>query len=258
VGMVAAIAVAWILKRTLLAGATPPFVMELPSYKRPSARVLGRRLFDSSRAFIIQAGTLILAVTVLVWAAAYFPQNAQLEAKYDAAVDALNTAQETDAPLDDETLAEREKALQNNRQGERIRQSYLGRAGHWIEPVVRPLGWDWRIGCAVIASFPAREVVVGTFSVLYNLGEGEDETSPSLRDRLQTATWEGTDRPVFTVPVALSIMVFYALCAQCVATLAVIKRETNSWRWPAFTFLYMTTLAYVAALVTYQVGARWF
>jgi ferrous iron transport protein B len=143
-------------------------------------------------------------------------------------------------------------ALDNEAAGEYLRQSYLGRVGRTIEPVVRPLGWDWRIGCAVIASFPAREVVVGTLGVIYNLGEVEDATA--LRDSLRAARWDGTDRPVFNVPVALSIMVFFALCAQCVSTLAIIRRETNSWRWPLFSFTYMTALAYLGALVTYQVG----
>ena len=119
---------------------------------------------------------------------------------------------------------------------------------------MRPLGWDWRIGCAVVASFPAREVVIGTLGVIYHLGEGADERSESLRETLQSASWPGTDRPIFNVPVALSIMVFFALCAQCAATLATIRRETNSWRWPLFTFAYMTALAYLGAFVTYQVG----
>jgi ferrous iron transport protein B len=135
-------------------------------------------------------------------------------------------------------------------------QSYLGRVGHFIEPAVRPLGWDWRIGCAAIASFPAREVVVATLGILYDVGDEIDVDDDDSRGRLQaalySAKWEGTDRPVFTLATALSIMVFFALCAQCAATLAVIRRETNSWRWPAFTFAYMTILAYVAAWATYQ------
>jgi ferrous iron transport protein B len=135
-----------------------------------------------------------------------------------------------------------------------IEHSYLGRAGKRIAPLVRPLGWDWRIGCAVIASFPAREVVIGTLGVIYQLGGDQDAASPSLRETLRTATWPGTERRVFNVPVALSIMVFFALCAQCAATLAVIRRETNGWRWPAFTFVYMTALAYLGGLITYQVG----
>jgi ferrous iron transport protein B len=129
----------------------------------------------------------------------------------------------------------------------------MGRA---IEPVVRPLGWDWKIGMAALASFPAREVVVGTLGIIYNLGPGDDdEAQDSLGKALQEATWDGApNRKVFTVPVALSLMVFFALCCQCASTLAVIKRETNSWRWPLFTFTYMTLLAYVGALLVYQVG----
>jgi ferrous iron transport protein B len=147
-------------------------------------------------------------------------------------------------------------AIDNQIAARYLETSFLGRMGKFIEPIVRPLGWDWRIGCAAIASFPAREVVVATLGVIYNLGEGQDETSADLRQSLQDATWAGTDRKVFNLPVALSIMVFFALCAQCVSTLAVIRRETASWGWPLFTFTYMTLLAYVGALITYQVGIR--
>jgi ferrous iron transport protein B len=133
----------------------------------------------------------------------------------------------------------------------------MGRA---IEPAVRPLGWDWRIGCAVIASFPAREVVIGALGVIYNLGRdldvGEQSDQDRLAGRMRAAIWDGTGKPVYNIPVALSIMVFFALCAQCAATLVVIRRETNSWGWPAFTFVYMTSLAYLGALLTYQVGMR--
>jgi ferrous iron transport protein B len=132
-----------------------------------------------------------------------------------------------------------------------------------MEPVVKPLGWDWRIGMAALASFPAREVVVGTLGIIYNQGTEAKEELESARDpgetklgaALKDATWEGDPtRKVFTIPTALSLMVFFALCCQCASTLAVIRRETKSWRWPAFTFVYMTTLAYVGALATYQLG----
>ncbi len=237
VGIVAAVAVSWLLHKTLLKGETPPFVMELPSYKIPSLRTVVQRMTERGWAFVRRAGTLIFAVTILVWAAAYFPRSPEVEAQIRANFPALN-----------------ESELEKRIAGANIEQSILGRMGHAIEPVVKPLGWDWRIGCAVIASFPAREVVIGTLGVIYNLGGEQDEQSLSLQERLQSATWPETDKPVFNLPVALSIMVFFALCAQCAATLAVIKRETNSWRWPAFTFLYMTVLAYLGALSTYQIG----
>ena len=111
------------------------------------------------------------------------------------------------------------------------------------------------IGCAAIASFPAREVVIGTLGVIYNLGDAEDETSTSLREQLKNARWDDDpSRPVFTIPVALSVMVFFALCAQCASTLVIMGRETRSWRWPIFAFVYMTALAYFGAWITYQAG----
>jgi ferrous iron transport protein B len=136
-----------------------------------------------------------------------------------------------------------------------MEQSVLGQLGKLIAPVVRPLGWDWRIGCSVIASFPAREVVIGAMGVIYNLGEVHDEQSMSLKEKLGAEMWPGSDRPIFPVPVALSLMVFFALCAQCAATLVVIRKETNSYKWPLFTFTYMTCLAYIGALLTYQLGS---
>jgi len=137
-------------------------------------------------------------------------------------------------------------------------QSYLGRIGKMIEPIVEPLGWDWRIGMAAVASFPAREVMVGTMGIIFNQGQGDagaDDFRSRLGTHLTNQTWDNDPgRPLFTVPVALSVMVFFALCCQCASTLAVIKRETNSWAWPAFTFVYMTVLAYIGALVVFQVG----
>lgn len=247
-GVVVAIVVALVLRTTLFRGETTPFLLELPSFKFPSLKVVVLRMVDRGMAFVKRAGTLILAVTVLVWAAASFPVDAAKEAAHAERVAALEARGEAGA----EVLAEAETL----RQAERLRESALGQAGIAIEPLVKPLGWDWKIGCAVIASFPAREVVIGTMGVIYQLGADEDESSESLRESLQAATWDGTDRKVFSVPVALSLMVFFSLCAQCASTLVIIGRETSSWRWPIFTFVYMTTLAYLAAWATYQIGSR--
>jgi len=260
-GIGAAVVVALTLKRTILRGQAPPFVMELPSYKWPSLRTIFFRVMERGWVFLHTAGTIILAVSVLVWASLYFPHNADLvEAPFRGEKERLE-AELTELPPTDarrEALAGQVAQLDREIDGAYQRQSFLGRAGRLVEPVFRPLGWDWRISCAVIASFPAREVVVATLGVVYNLGDEVDSESEEgftqFRARLDSATWDGTDRKVFNVPVALSIMVFFALCAQCAATLAVIRRETNTWRWPAFTFAYMTTLAYLGALVTYQVG----
>jgi ferrous iron transport protein B len=261
VGIVAAVGVAWLLKKTLLKGPTPPFVMELPTYKMPSPGNVLYRMLERGWAFVYRAGTLILLVSIVVWATLYYPHDRQA-----AEADLVQQRRTLVALLDEPgTSAERADYLRSELahletdeglDGAYQRQSYLGRAGRLIEPAVRPLGWDWRIGSAAIASFPAREVVVATLGIIYNLGGEVDESSPDLQQALQNATWEGTHQPVFNIPVALSIMVFFALCAQCASTLVIIKRETNSWRWPAFTFAYMTTLAYVAALATYQIGMR--
>jgi ferrous iron transport protein B len=137
-----------------------------------------------------------------------------------------------------------------------IDQSFLGMAGRMLEPAVRPLGWDGKIGVAVLASFPAREVIIATLGTIYALGSEADESSDSLKDQLRAAQWPD-GKPVFTLATAFSIMVFFALCAQCASTLMTIQRETNSWRWPIFSFVYMTTLAYVGAMLTYNLVQRW-
>jgi ferrous iron transport protein B len=263
VGIIAAAGVALVLKRTLLRGPTPPFVMELPSYKRPSPRIVLQRMLDRGWSFVYRAGTLILAVSILVWAASYYPHNAPVaEDTLAPERDAL-AAHLSDSALDAAQRSQTQQRI-NELDGQIAaayqRESFLGRLGRWIEPVVRPLGWDWRIGCAAIASFPAREVVMGALGVIYNLGRELDVAEHTDQDRLaagmRAARWDDTGEPVYNIPVALSIMVFFALCAQCASTLVIIRRETNSWRWPAFTFAYMTALAYVGALVTYQIGMR--
>ena len=276
-GTAVAVVVALVLKRSLLRGPTPPFVMELPPYKLPSLVTVLHRMTERGWSFVRRAGTLIFAVSIVIWAALYYPhpddiaapyqaQRAQVEERMQRAELTLIGAdpqsnQNLDATADEYDRLEEELAsIDAQVAGAYQRQSVLGRAGQWVEPIVRPLGWDWRIGCAAIASFPAREVVIATLGVIYNLGSDVDLEAEHDRTRLQTAlqqaTWDGTDRPVYNVPVALSIMVFFALCAQCAATLAVIRRETNSWRWPLFAFTYMTVLAYFGAMITYQVGMR--
>lgn len=254
IGIVVGILLAWILKKTFFRGPTPPFVMELPGYKLPGIWIVLHRMFEQGWAFIYRAGTLILAISILVWGLAYYPHDpaaipTSLLARQAELQQQAASAEEGQSAVKDELAA-----VEGEIAGAYLESSYLGRMGKLVEPVVRPLGWDWRLGCAAIASFPAREVVVATLGVIYNLGEGQDENSTQLQETLQQATWAGTDRPVFNIPVALSVMVFFALCAQCSSTLAIMRRETGGWRWPAFTFVYMTSLAYVAALLTYNIG----
>jgi len=243
-GMIVAPLAALLLKRTAFRGPQVPFLLEMPPYKVPSWRVVLQRVLDRSWAFVHRAGTIILATAVLIWALSYYPAQPEITARYDALRAAATDTAEFE-PLD------RAEA------GEKLRNSYLGRAGLAFEPIVRPLGWDWKIGMATLASFPAREVIIAALGTIYNLGSGEDEGSLELRDAMRAERWpDGT--PVFTPVVAVSIMVFFALCCQCAATLATIQRETGSWTLPALTFVYMTSLAYVSAFAVYQIGSRLF
>lgn len=297
IGFTVAPLVALTLKRTLLRGAPPVFVMELPAYRRPKIGAVLRRMFDAGKAFTIRAGTIILAAMIVVWALLYFPYKdgegnsypERIEQAEDAAkekADRLKELKEKDEAskkqpeagepippqLSDEEKAELEKLEETAGQADKLngewkRNSILGRAGLTMEPVFRPLGWDWKIGVAALASFPAREVIVGTFGILYDVGdvdpgavgddaaEAEDkEKAAGLTKAVQEEWAKDPVRGKYGVPVALSVMVFFALCCQCAATLAVIWRETKSIAWPAFTFVYMTALAYVGAMLTFQVG----
>ena len=236
VGVIVAIPVSLVLKWTLLRGEAAPFVMELPDYKMPSIRVVLFRVWEASRAFVLSAGTLIFAATIMIWFAGYWPGDHSREHELERQLESEGVSETFINEAEPELRAIKTDLLE---------KSVLGQAGHLIEPVVRPLGWDWKIGVGAIASFPAREVIIATLGTIYSL-DGEDEEG--LIGAIRSSTYpDGT--PVYTIPVALSVMVFFALCAQCVSTLLVIQRETNSWRWPILSFSYMTFLAYIAARI---------
>ena len=281
VGLIVAPLVAITLKRTLLRGATPIFVMEMPSFKWPQMKTIVRRMTGAGWAFVRRAGTIILASMVLIWALLYFPttmpdgtssydtETARLNQDIDANKEELKEL-EGQEPKPAELIATKEEETEKKQDeldemyGAWKRQSLLGRTGKAMEPVFAPLGWDWRIGMAALASFPAREVVVGTLGIIYNKGDVDPKSIREASSPGQTPLgqaiaqeWEnetGTPRATHRIPVALSLLVFFALCCQCVSTLAVIRRETSSWLWPLFTFTYMTVLAYVAAMAVFQVG----
>ncbi len=248
VGIAAAVPAALLLKRTFFSGSASTFVMELPTYKAPSLRGVFFRIYDRVRTFLRLAGTIIFAISIVVWALGYFPRPTAIHDHYEGQRIAAQSS------LSGEELASRLHELDKLEKGAYLRQSFLGQAGKLVAPAVRPLGWDWKIGMATIASFPAREVIVSTLNIIYDLGDETEGEQEALIRKLDAARWpDGSE--VFTLPVALSIMVFFALCCQCGATLAAIRRETGTWKWPAFTFAYMTVLAYLGALVTYQIGS---
>jgi ferrous iron transport protein B len=217
-GWIGVFGFAWLFKKTLLRGEQQHMIMELPAYQPPRTLAILRHMFERGWMFLKNAGTIILAISIVLWALATYPKHPNPEA----------TATE------------------------QIAQSYAGRAGHAIEPVIKPLGFDWRIGIGLITSFAAREVFVNSMGVIFGIESDEEDTAP-LREALGKATWPGGE-PLFTPLVCITLMVFYVFAMQCMATLAVVKRETNSWRWPLFQVAYMTGTAWVVCLVVYQAG----
>ncbi|MCW5935868.1 MAG: ferrous iron transport protein B [Fimbriimonadaceae bacterium] len=242
-GLLIAVPTVWVLNRFAFRARRIPFVLELPRYQWPRGRDVLLTVSSRAKVFLTTAGTVILALSVVIWALTYFPRSAEAEARYEA-----EYANES-ASFRSEVLVENYVAQHQ------IRDSYLGQFGRFVEPVFRPAGFDWRLTTAVLAAFPAREVVVSAMGIIFDLGGEVDETSRSLPEALSKATWPD-GRPLLTLPTAIALMVFFALCAQCMATLAAIRRETNSWKWAAFSFGYMTVLAYVFAVLVYQVGTR--
>ncbi len=236
-GIAGGLLTARLLKSTALSGPKPAFMLALPDFRWPNIQTVMIKLMDRARVFLKRAGTVIFSVAVIVWVLAYYPRA-------DVNVQALEQSTAIDAAMIEQTRNEAAAA--------QMSQSWLGRMGRSIEPVFRPLGWDWRVSSAVIAGFPAREVVVAVMGTLYAVGSKADESS--LTTKLKSAHWPD-GRPIFTLPMVLGLLVFYAWCLQCAATLATIRRETNSWRWPILAWCYMTTLGYSGALVIYQLGS---
>ena len=216
--VVAALTAAAVLRRTVLKGAGAPLVLELPLYRLPAPRVLLFNVWQRVKAFLIGAGTVILALTIVLWALLSYPK---------AAADAA---------------------------GDQLRQSFAGRLGHAIEPAIAPLGFDWRIGVGIIGAFAAREVFVSTLAIVFDIESDGAEEVP-LRDALRAATWPD-GRRLMTPLAGVSLMVFFVLACQCMSTIAVVRRESGTWSWPLFMLAYMTVLAYGASLAVYQVGSR--
>lgn len=239
-GIVVALIVAFILKRTILKAPPPPFIMELPPYRMPSIRTVFQNMLTRAWLFVKRAGTVILAISIILWALMYFPRSSAQPVAVNQSQTVLDGNQQT--PIN-EPLPE----------GEQLRNSFAGRLGHTIEPVIRPLGFDWKIGVALIASFAAREVLVSTLSIIYNVGKDENEQSGTLISAIRNAK-DDNGQIVWTPLTALTLMVFFVLAMQCMSTVAIVRRETNSWSWTLFMVSYMTALAYFAAFITYQGG----
>ena len=201
-------------------------------------RNVGLTVWEKVKTFVVEAGKIILVISVILWAlSSYGPGNAMEEARAAAARTAATEQLDADAAA----------ALSATRE---LEASYAGHMGKLLEPAIAPLGFDWRIGIALITSFAAREVFVGTMSTIYSLGDGSDELT--VRDRLAAERHPETGEPFYNLATSLSLLLFYVFAMMCMSTLAVVKRETGSWRWPILQFVFMTGLAYLSSLLVYQ------
>ncbi len=273
-----ALVMAWIFKKTLLRGETPMLIMELPPYKMPVFKVVLRHMWDRSRLFLRRAGTVILGINILLWFLATYPKDSAATKQFEE--NQIKVAKELlvgQFHYDNPTLAnihaieykasimgtnselipfiERMDLIKTEFAGEQLRHSFAGRIGRLIEPVIAPLGFDWKMGIGIVASFAAREVFVSTMATVYNVGQSDDSDSSTknLAKTLQAQTRPDGTR-IYTTLTGLTLMVFYVFALQCVSTVAVVRRETNSWKWPIFQWLYMGALAWGLAFAARHLG----
>ncbi len=253
VGVAAALGAALVFRRTILPGGSKPLMIELPQYRVPGLRTALLHTFDRAKIFVKQAGTIILVISLVLWALAHYPKSAAPAAAASLTAQAAQLETAGDAKQAAKLQAEAGRLTAQSS----LQNSYAGRIGHWLEPAIAPLGYDWQIGIGIVSSFAAREVIVSTLAIVYGVGDdGKGDDRTSLYDSLRRATrTDGT--PIFNTATCASLLVFYILAAQCLSTTAVVRRETNSWKWALFQIAYMTGLAYVAAFLVYQ-GLRHF
>jgi len=265
-GILAAVATALVFKRTFLKGTPSSFILELPIYKVPQASVVARHVWTNAREFLVKAGTLIFAMSVILWALAYYPRMPAEKADAVRA-DALPRAQwailersiwKHLPSLSDLTANEQQQAsniADNAVAAAQSEYSFAGRFGHAIEPAIRPLGYDWKMGIGLIAAFAARETFVSTEGVVYAAGDTDKNGTKPLADAMRADAY-ANGQPVWTPLVAVSLLIWFVLAMQCMSTLAIVRRETGGWTWPIFMTLYMNGLAYVICLLVYQTGRR--
>lgn len=243
-GVFVAIIVAFILKRTVLKAPPPPFLMEMPPYRLPNLRTVFQNMFTRAGLFLKRAGTVILTLSIVLWAMMNFPRPSQSE------VDQINAEVKQTCNCTSEEAEQKAETLVKARM---LDNSIAGTVGHAIEPVISPLGYDWRIGIGLMSAFAAREVFVSTMSILYNVGRDADAENESLLQAVRDAE-DDNGNPIWSPLLAFSTMMFFLLAMQCMSTLAVVRRETNSWRWPIFMTVYMCGLAYIVCFLVYQGG----
>ena len=256
-GIVVALGMAWLFKKTLLKGETPMLVMELPPYRRPVLKIVARHMWDRSKLFLQRAGTVILGINILLWFLTSYPKHAEIAQHYQTGRAALIKSFPNTPWTQNQTNALAQ--LDADEAAANVQNSFAGYAGRMLAPVIAPLGFDWKMGIGILSSFAAREVFVSTMSIVYSQARPAGEEEKALNQKLQAVLHEqkfSNGERVYTPLRAVTLMVFYVLALQCVSTVAVVRRETNSWKWPVFQWLYMGALAWVLAFVTYQ-GGHW-
>lgn len=235
-GVVAVVISAMLMKYVLKTRDRSFLVMELPTYKMPRWKNVGMTMVEKSKAFVLEAGKIILAISIVLWVLASYGPSDRLD-------NAENIVREQNADLTETEFERKVEAY-------KLENSYAGIFGKAIEPAIRPLGYDWKIGIALITSFAAREVFVGTMATIYSIGDIDDEST--IKSRMKNEINPDTNKPRYDLPTGLSLLVFYAFAMQCMSTVAIVHRETGGWKWPVFQLFYMSGLAYICALVIYQ------
>ncbi|MCG8329521.1 MAG: ferrous iron transport protein B [Chitinophagales bacterium] len=237
-GILAALVAAWIFKLILKTQETSLLMLELPEYRSPVMRNVLLEVWEKVSTFVKEAGRIILGISIILWLLASYGPSAAMQQAEQTAIELAESQQLSEQETEDLVAAHK------------IEASFAGHLGKAIEPVIRPLGYDWKIGIALITSFAAREVFVGTMATIYSIGSSDDEFS--IKSRMAQERHPDTGKPVYTLATSLSLLIFYVFAMQCMSTLAVVYRETKSWKWPLIQFLFMSGLAYLGALFTYQ------
>jgi ferrous iron transport protein B len=239
-GFVAALVSAFIMKLLIRVKERSYLIMELPTYRLPKWSNVGYTIVEKTKAFVFEAGKIIMAISIILWVLASYGPG-----------DNIDHAREN-VTRESQNLRLTEQGLEDRIAAYKLEHSYAGIIGKTIEPVIKPLGYDWKIGIALITSFAAREVFVGTIATIYSIGSAGDEDDVTIKTRLRQEVNPDTGGPRFTPAVGFSLLIFYTFAMQCMSTLAVVYRETKGWKWPAIQLTYMTVLAYASALLVYQ------
>ncbi len=240
-GFIAALVSAYIMKKIIRVQERSFLMMELPTYRLPKVSNVGLTIVEKTKSFVLEAGKIILAISVVLWVLASYGPGDKVEKAEEYVMQQTANMRLTEQGLQDRIAAYK------------LENSYAGVIGKAIEPVIEPLGYDWKIGIALLTSFAAREVFVGTMATIYSIGSVDAEDQQTIKSRMQSEINAETGEPRFTPAVGLSLLVFYTFAMQCMSTIAVVYRETKGWKWPMIQLAYMTTLAYVSAFIVFQI-----